>query len=72
MALCDSNFQNKNPYITRVTEIQVAENGVLLSNLGCKRIVKLLKERWEEFVRQLKEWEERLKEKGNLEEVKTQ
>lgn len=37
---------------------------------NCKRIIKLLKERWEEFLRQLKEWEERLKEKGNLEEVK--
>ena len=39
--------------------------------INCKRIVKLLKERWEEFLKRLKEWEERLKEKGNLEAIRT-
>lgn len=37
---------------------------------NCKRMAKLLKERWEGFLKRLKEWEERLKEKGNLEEIK--
>jgi len=36
LALCSFTSQNKNPHIERITEIQVPENGVLLSNLGLK------------------------------------
>lgn len=39
--------------------------------INCKRMMKLLKQRWNEFLEQLREWEKKLKEKGNLEEVKT-
>lgn len=34
LALCHFTSQNKSPRIERTTEIQVLQNGVLLSNLG--------------------------------------
>jgi len=36
LALCNLNLQNKNPDRMSITEIQVLENGILLSNLGRK------------------------------------